>query len=206
MARTTSRRHARWAAAQATYNYTISYRKGASNGKPDAVFRRPDYLPPPLPSLPILSPADPLLHTLHLIGAAVLLLQPPPPLLPSSPPPRSRGGLGMQCDRLCNHKRVARGASRGVRPRTAEWQPIGQVWGSTLSTSRRPPLSTKPPPHSSNLFCPYLENPPVVSRLSTSGTIRSGTDPGPRGRVLQVAGASHCCQQLRPQMRPLCTQ
>ena len=32
-ARTTSRRHARWAAALAAFDYTITYRKGASNGK-----------------------------------------------------------------------------------------------------------------------------------------------------------------------------
>ena len=53
-ARTTSRRHARWAATLAAYKYDIIYRKGASNGKPDALSRRPDYIPPPLPSLPIL--------------------------------------------------------------------------------------------------------------------------------------------------------
>ena len=64
-ARTTPRRHARWAATLAAYDYTIVYRGGASNGQPDALSRRPDYLPSPLPSLPILSPAiaDPLLNT-----------------------------------------------------------------------------------------------------------------------------------------------
>ena len=41
-ARTTSRRHARWAATLAAYNYTIIYRKGASNGKADALSRNPD--------------------------------------------------------------------------------------------------------------------------------------------------------------------
>ena len=51
-ARTTSRRHARWAATLAAFDYTILYRKGASNGQPDALSRRSDYLPPPLPSLP----------------------------------------------------------------------------------------------------------------------------------------------------------
>ena len=37
--------------------------------------RRPDHVPPPLPSLPILphSPAEPILHTPYLIGAAVLV-------------------------------------------------------------------------------------------------------------------------------------
>ena len=80
-ARTTSRRHARWAASLSTYNYIIYYRKGASNGKPDALSRRPDYIPPPLPSLPILAPSPPLLHTPYLIGAGVLLL-PDDPLLP----------------------------------------------------------------------------------------------------------------------------
>ena len=83
-ARTTSRRHARWAATLAAYQYTITYRKGASNGKPDALSRRPDLQPPPLPSLPIMPPpatAPYLFHTPHLIGAAVLV-RPDDPLLP----------------------------------------------------------------------------------------------------------------------------
>ena len=58
-ARTTSRRHARWAATMASYNYVITYRKESSNGKADALSRNPAFLPPPLPSLPILSPPDP---------------------------------------------------------------------------------------------------------------------------------------------------
>ena len=73
--RTTSRRHARWAATLAAYQYIITYRKGASNGKPDALSRRPEYSPPPLPSLPIF-------HTPHLLGAAVLV-SPDDPLLPA---------------------------------------------------------------------------------------------------------------------------
>ena len=81
-ARTTSRRHARWAAALSTYNYTITFRKGASNGKPDALSRRPDYVPPALPSLPILATTPPLLQTPYLIGAGVLRL-PDDPLLPA---------------------------------------------------------------------------------------------------------------------------
>ena len=36
-ARTTSRRHARWATALAAFSYTIQYRKGTSNGQPDAL-------------------------------------------------------------------------------------------------------------------------------------------------------------------------
>ena len=85
-ARTTSRRHARWAAALAAFDYTIIYRKGSSNGLPDALSRRYDYLPPPLPSLTILSPSppppgsDPLFFTPHLLGAAVLV-SPNDPLL-----------------------------------------------------------------------------------------------------------------------------
>ena len=47
-ARTTSRRHARWAASLAAFSYSILYRKGSSNGQPDALSRRSDYLPPPL--------------------------------------------------------------------------------------------------------------------------------------------------------------
>ena len=86
-AHTTSRRHARWAASLAAFNYTISYRKGACNGLPDALSRRSDYLPPPLPSLPILSPSlppsdsPPLFFTPYLLGAAVLV-SPNDPLPP----------------------------------------------------------------------------------------------------------------------------
>ena len=58
-ARTTSRRHARWAATLAAFDYTIIYCKGGSNGLPDALSRRYDYLPPPRPSLPILTPSPP---------------------------------------------------------------------------------------------------------------------------------------------------
>ena len=67
----------------AAYNYTILYRKGAANGKSDALSRRPDHVPPPLPSFPILShsPAEPILYTPYLIGAAVLV-SPSDPLLP----------------------------------------------------------------------------------------------------------------------------
>ena len=53
-ARTTSRRHARWAKTLAAYDFTIVYRKGETNGKPDALSRRPDYQPDPIPELPIL--------------------------------------------------------------------------------------------------------------------------------------------------------
>ena len=101
-ARTTSRRHARWAAALAAYDYKIIYRKGAANGKSDALSRRPDYHPPPLPSLPILSSpvslpllptpvslpllstpvSHPLHHTPYLIAAAILV-SPDDPLLPA---------------------------------------------------------------------------------------------------------------------------
>ena len=83
-ARTTSRRHARWAATLAAYKYTIRWRKGAANGKSDALSRRPDHIPPPLPSLPILTPTDPhpVLHTPPILAAAVLL-SPSDPLLPA---------------------------------------------------------------------------------------------------------------------------
>ena len=82
-ARTTSRRHARWAATLAAYTYTIVWRKGAANGKSDALSRRADHIPPRLPSLPILSPSPtaPLLHTPYLVGAAVMV-SPTDPLLP----------------------------------------------------------------------------------------------------------------------------
>ena len=80
-ARTTSRRHAKWAATLAAYDYTIIYRKGASNGKAHALSRNPDLLPPPLTSLPIFPPSDPILNSPHLLGAAVLVM-PNDPLLP----------------------------------------------------------------------------------------------------------------------------
>ena len=83
-AKTTSRRHARWAATLAAYQYTITYRKDASNGKPDALSRWPDLQPPTLPSLSIIPPLATtpyLFHTPHLIGA-VVLVRPDDPLLP----------------------------------------------------------------------------------------------------------------------------
>ena len=79
--RTTSRRLAGRAVSLSTYNNIISHRKGASNGKPNALLWRLDYIIPPLPSLPILVPDPPLLHTLYLIGAGVLLLPNDPNLL-----------------------------------------------------------------------------------------------------------------------------
>ena len=83
-ARTTSRRHARWAAQLATYKYSIAWRKGSANGQSDALSRRPDHVPPPLPSHPILVPTDPspLLPTPPVFAAAVLL-SPSDPLLPA---------------------------------------------------------------------------------------------------------------------------
>ena len=53
-ARTTSRRHAKWASTLAAYTYNIIYRRGAANGQTDALSRRADHGPPPLPSLPII--------------------------------------------------------------------------------------------------------------------------------------------------------
>ena len=55
-ARTTSRRHARWAATLVAYQYTITYKKGTSNGKPDALSRRPNYSPLPYPPSPSSTP------------------------------------------------------------------------------------------------------------------------------------------------------
>ena len=82
-ARTASRRHARWASTLAACNYNIIYRRGAANGQSDALSRRADHRPPPLPSLPILPQphAEPLLHTPYLVGAAVMV-SPSDPLLP----------------------------------------------------------------------------------------------------------------------------
>ena len=81
-ARTTSRRRARWASTLAAYTYNIVYRKGAANGRSDALSRRADHVPPPLPSLPILPHphAEPILRTPYLVGAAVMV-SPSDPLL-----------------------------------------------------------------------------------------------------------------------------
>ena len=81
-ARTASRQHARWATTLAAYDCTIIYKKGASNGKADALSRNPNFLPPPLPSLPIFPPLDPILNLPHLLGAAVLVM-PNDPLIPA---------------------------------------------------------------------------------------------------------------------------
>ena len=89
-ARTTSRRHSRWAATLAAYDYKITYRKGTANGKADAFSRRPDYRSPPPPSLPILSGphSDPLHHTPYHIDVAILL-SPDDPLLPEIASPQA---------------------------------------------------------------------------------------------------------------------
>ena len=79
-------------ATLAAYDYTIVYRKGASNGKPDALSRRRDYIPPPLPSLLILpTPPSipPLFHTPPLVGA-VVLVSPDDPLFQRWPRLRMR--------------------------------------------------------------------------------------------------------------------
>ena len=55
-ARTTSRRHARWAETLAAYDFSIVYKKGSSNGKPDALSRRPDYLLPATSPHSVLTP------------------------------------------------------------------------------------------------------------------------------------------------------
>ena len=126
--RTTSRRHARWATTLSTYNYTIFYRKGVANRKLDALSRWPDYVPPPLPSLPIPSPNLPLLHTPTSSALASST---------RSPPPRDRSSSGGECHHLCIHSQAAMGASRGVKPRTAQWQPLGHVRGSVLGRNVR---------------------------------------------------------------------
>jgi hypothetical protein len=40
-----NRRQARWAQELAGVDFKIFYRKGTSNGKPDALSRRPEYCP-----------------------------------------------------------------------------------------------------------------------------------------------------------------
>ena len=122
-ARSTPQRHARWAATMAVYNYTISYCKGASNGKRDALSWRPDYIPPPLLSHPILSPPsqDPLLHTPCLRGAVVLLL-PNDPLLPNI-------AVAHAADATISATmaKVQGGIGGESNPALPAWQPIEQV-------------------------------------------------------------------------------
>ena len=125
-ARTTSRRHARWAATLAAYQYTIVYRKGASNGKPDALSRRPDLQPPPLPSLPILSPpptAPYLFHTPHLIGAAVLV-RPDDPLLPEVAAAQAANPALSALT-----AQVLKGAGEESNPALPAGSPSGSSWG-----------------------------------------------------------------------------
>ena len=81
--RTTSRRRARWAADMAGFKYNIIYRRGAANGKADALSRRADHVPPSLPSLPIFTPTDSVFPgPLPSLRAAAVLLSPSDPLLP----------------------------------------------------------------------------------------------------------------------------
>ena len=119
-ARTTSRHHARWATSLSTYNFIIYYRKGTSNGKPDALSRRPDYIPPPLPSLPVLTPSLPLLHTPHLIGAGVLLL-PDDSLLPDI-----RAAQAADADLSATMARLQGGPGGGSNPALPEGSPSGR--------------------------------------------------------------------------------
>ena len=126
VARTTSRRHARWAATLATYHYTITYWKGAINGKPDALSRRPDLQPLPLPSLPIIPPpatAPYLFHTLHLIGAAVLV-RPDDPLLPEVAAAQTADPA---LSALKAH--VLGGAGEESNPALPASSPLGSSWG-----------------------------------------------------------------------------
>ena len=119
-ARSTSRRHARWAASLSTYNYIIYYRKGASNGKPDALSRRSDYIPSPLPSVPILAPSPPLLHTPYLIGVGVLLL-PDDPLLPDI-----RAAQAADANLSATMTRLQGGSGGGSNPVLSEGSPSGR--------------------------------------------------------------------------------
>ena len=62
-------------------NFSIVYRKGSSNGKPDALSRRPDYLPlaeSPHPILP-----DAAILPIPPLRAAAIHLSPSDPLLPT---------------------------------------------------------------------------------------------------------------------------
>ena len=70
--RTTSRRHSRWAASLANYDFKIIYCKGTLNGKADAISRRPDYKSP-LP-LPLCHNPPPLPSSLHPLQITLLSL------------------------------------------------------------------------------------------------------------------------------------
>ena len=156
-ARTTSRRHARWAATLAAYDYTISFRKGASNGKPDALSRRPNYIPPPLSSLPILAQAAPLIHTPHLIGSALLVL-PTDHLLPEVA--AAQAADPTLSVHIHNLQRGPGGESNPALP-SPHWQPFGQVKRSALHSPWRPALLSGTSPHPSYLFLPHSKNPAI---------------------------------------------
>ena len=148
-ARTTSRRHARWAATLAAYDYTIIYRKGASNGKADALSRNPDFLPPPLPSLPISSPSDPILNSPHLLQAAVLVM-PNDPLLPAIAAAQAADPI------LSAHiQQMQRGPGGESNPALPEGSPIGRVGSSCLHSSWGPTLLSGTHSHSPYLFLPH---------------------------------------------------
>ena len=155
--RITSRRHARWAATLAAYDYTIIYRKGASNGKADVLSRNPDYLPPPFTSHPIFPPSDPILNSPHLLQAAVLVM-PNDPLLPAIAAAQAADPI------LSAHiQQMQRGAWRGVKPRTARRQPIGRVGSSCLHSSWGPTLLSGTDSHSPYLFFTHPANSTTVS-------------------------------------------
>ena len=207
-ARTTSRRHARWAATLAPYTYTIVYRKGASNGKPDALSRRPDYIPPPLPSLPILphtGSLPPLFHTPPVIGAAVLL-SPDDPLLPAVAAAQAAD------EALSAIITVLKGPGGESNPAFPVGNPSGRSRGQYTVVPKRAlvlPSAHLYPPYS---HTPHPENPLTISRLPVSGTLRGGWTSGASGSVLRPARDGHsyrhiCAQPrlLRPQQSgPAC--
>ena len=148
--RTTSRRHARWAATLVAFNYTISYRKGASNGLLDALSRRCDYLPPPFPPSPSFPPPSP--SQVRTPSYLPLTCSAPRCYFADGSPPSCHScSPGGGCRPLCNHHAVAGGAWRGIKPRPAGGQAFRQVGGRALHHARR--FALQPRPHPSPAYC-----------------------------------------------------
>ena len=90
----------------ATFNDTIMYRKGASNGKVDALSRNPAFFPPPFPSLPILSPTGLHIHPMFHVN----LLEPhvankfPGRVVAPPPPDHVDSYPEFEVDRILNSK------------------------------------------------------------------------------------------------------
>ena len=138
--------------------------------------------PLPSPSSKILPRphAEPLLHTPYLVGSCHGV-----PLRSTPSGHRSSPGGG-SCTG-CNHHYDPREAWRGVKPRTARWQPFGQVGRSAVCLSERPTLPLGAHPHPAYSSGPDPEDSAAIPRLSDGRALWHGANAGPGGAVLRVA-------------------